>query len=251
MELQRLLCLVLLCCALGYATSPPSPTPAVHIASLDPDSVSVSGISSGADFAAQFHTAFSSTVSGVCIFAGQAPHCAVQLFPNESPEKGSSKSVPYCDGCPNGTTLGYDHCKKHPEIINASILSRRAAQQAASGSIDPLHYLQAPSQRVYLYRGTHDTTYNKGSVNGTANFYRNLMDPATINTQLYFETRIDSGHLGGLLVHMYTFVRLYVCMHVCMCMSMCIISYQYLALTRDSAKRKASKDAITTVQASA
>jgi hypothetical protein len=181
--------------ATGPVTAPLRPS--VHVVPLDPGSVSISGISSGADFAAQFHTAFSSKVMGVCIFAGQAPHCAVQLFPTETPEQGSSISVPYCDGCPNGTSIGYDHCKKHPEIINVPILCKRAAQQAASGAIDPLHYLQDPSQRVYLYRGTHDTTYNKGAVNGTANFYRALMNPGTVSTQLYFETDIDSGHLGG------------------------------------------------------
>lgn len=33
--------------------------------------------------------------------------------------KGSNPSVPYCDGCPPGYTIGYDHCKRHPNITQS------------------------------------------------------------------------------------------------------------------------------------
>jgi hypothetical protein len=42
--------------------------------------VTISGLSSGADFASQFHLAFSSQVIGSAIFAGQAPMCAIVHF---------------------------------------------------------------------------------------------------------------------------------------------------------------------------
>ena len=42
---------------------------------LDPSSISVSGFSSGADFAIQFHIAFSQRVVGAAAFAGQPYHC--------------------------------------------------------------------------------------------------------------------------------------------------------------------------------
>ena len=55
------------------AEKPPAPLPRLRI---DPSSISVSGLSSGADFAAQFQVAYSKTVTGVGVFAGQPFHCA-------------------------------------------------------------------------------------------------------------------------------------------------------------------------------
>jgi hypothetical protein len=47
------------------APAPPAPVPVpVSPVAIDSSSVSISGISSGADFAAQFHTAFSSRLMG-------------------------------------------------------------------------------------------------------------------------------------------------------------------------------------------
>ena len=43
---------------------------------IQPDSVSVSGISSGADLAHQLHVAYSSTIHGVGLVAASPYHCA-------------------------------------------------------------------------------------------------------------------------------------------------------------------------------
>ena len=51
--------------------------PQLHIAK---DGVSISGLSSGADFVVQFQVAFSEVVKGLGVFAGQPYHCAVQMF---------------------------------------------------------------------------------------------------------------------------------------------------------------------------
>ena len=77
--------------------------------SIDPHAVSISGISSGADMAVQMQVAYSESICGVGVFAGQAYHCAVQRFPNDtlSRKPKDLQSVPYCDGCPKGTTLIY------------------------------------------------------------------------------------------------------------------------------------------------
>jgi poly(3-hydroxybutyrate) depolymerase len=72
---------------------------------IDPTGISISGISSGGDMAAQFQVAFSSVVAGSGIFAGQSYHCAVQYFPGEPLSNKSNPSVPYCDGCPENTTV--------------------------------------------------------------------------------------------------------------------------------------------------
>jgi poly(3-hydroxybutyrate) depolymerase len=46
--------------------------PQLHI---DNAGISISGISSGADMAVQMQVAFSSSICGVGVFAGQAYHC--------------------------------------------------------------------------------------------------------------------------------------------------------------------------------
>eukprot|EP00037_Helgoeca_nana_P029548 m.353740 g.353740 ORF g.353740 m.353740 type:complete len:392 (+) comp27996_c0_seq4:1687-2862(+) len=159
-----------------------------HTGIADVNSVSVSGISSGADMAAQLQVVLSRTFMGVGIFAGQAYHCAVYRFPLD-PLKAPNPSVPYCDGCPKGETLTYDHCKNLPNITSAPPLVARATAAAAAGEIDDLATLR--TRRAFLYRGKSDTTYNKGSVNATANVFRALMPPESV----HFEDRIDSPHL--------------------------------------------------------
>ena len=62
------------------------------------------------------------------------------------------RSRPYCDGCPAGKTLTYDHCKRHPEWqVNVSGLVEYAKAAAANGDIDPLATLA--TRRAFLYRG--------------------------------------------------------------------------------------------------
>lgn len=92
---------------------------------------SVSGLSSGADFALQYMVAFSQDTLGAGIFAGQPYLCAVQRFgaqedpvvpaPDWPSDPGSSaSSLPrFCvGGCEPGTTLTYDHCKREPGILS-------------------------------------------------------------------------------------------------------------------------------------
>ena len=50
---------------------------------IDRASISIAGCSHAADFAHQFHIAFSSIISASCIFAGQPYHCAVTRFPKD------------------------------------------------------------------------------------------------------------------------------------------------------------------------
>ena len=83
--------------------------------------ITVSGISSGADFVVNLHVAHSSTISGVGVFAGQAYHCSVTRFPPD-PMVPINPAVPVCEGCPPGMTVGYDHCKNNPEYVDVSLL---------------------------------------------------------------------------------------------------------------------------------
>ena len=169
--------------------------------------IGISGISSGADFAAHFLVAASDVLAGAGIFAGQAPSCAVTAFAGEAQVLCSSQpagaqgpgcvglnttGAAPCIGCDYGLTIAYDHCKAPPGIAltDTAQLVAQAAAAAAAGEVPPLANLR--SARVFLYRGTRDTVYQDGSVNKTLDFFSALVaDPAT---QLRFEASVPSAH---------------------------------------------------------
>ena len=114
--------------------------------------------------------------------AGQAPHCAVTYFKGE-PLVRRSRRVPLCDGCPEGKTLTFDHCKNSATATataDSDRLVAAARRRAASGGIDPLHHLA--ERRVFLFRGTRDEVYAESTVNTTFAFARQLMPPQRVNT---------------------------------------------------------------------
>ena len=154
---------------------------------------SVSGLSSGADAAVQLLVAYSSLFAGAGVFAGQGYHCAVTRFPGDKLYLSSaSPDVPYCDSCPPGFTLGYDHCKTADTVAattNVSLLVTKARERATASTIDSLAALA--SRRVFLYRGLNDTTYNGGSVRATTDFVRAFLPDSAVQ----FEESIQSEHL--------------------------------------------------------
>lgn len=81
------------CCPAPPPPPPPaSPLPPLNI---DPTKITISGISSGADFVVNLHVAHSKTISGVGVFAGQAYHCSVTRF-SRDPMVPLNPSVPVC-----------------------------------------------------------------------------------------------------------------------------------------------------------
>lgn len=154
---------------------------------LSINGVTVSGISSGADFAAQFAVAYSDVLTGSAIFAGQAFMCALQRFEgepqfvcdeqkktNQGPGCVGYPDMGQCIGCDVGKTLGYDHCKvpawpSGPGWVNVSLLTRLADSAAAAGFVSPTSHLS--TARTYLYRGSRDTVYLDGAVNRTRDFF--------------------------------------------------------------------------------
>ena len=66
----------------------------------------------------------------------------------------------------------YDHCKRMPHLVNVSLLLEYARNQSAAGTIDGLGNLSGTN--VYLYRGTKDTCYRKGSVQHSQTFFESL-----------------------------------------------------------------------------
>jgi hypothetical protein len=166
--------------------------------------VTISGISSGADLAMQFHVANSDIVNGSAIFAGQAYGCAITRFDGEPqytcavvPDGPGCEGMPWgpapCLGCDAGMTLAYDHCKQTPNITAsagaiAKLVAYARAEEAA-GNIPALANLRSSS--VYLYRGTKDETYKDGAVNATqATFAALGVPPASMR----FDAGVPSGH---------------------------------------------------------
>lgn len=137
---------------------------------LERDQITISGLSSGADFAVNFQVAYSSSISGSCIFAGQSYHC----------------SSTFHRSCKTGDL------RKVKDIMP---LVNYAKSEEAKGTIDPLKDLG--SARVYLYRGTKDHRYQKNydidSVGLVQKFFAFFSkDP---DSQLYFEDRVTSTHV--------------------------------------------------------
>eukprot|EP00466_Bigelowiella_natans_P018723 jgi/Bigna1/146001/aug1.107_g20709 len=166
---------------------------------LDPTRVFVGGFSNGADFAHQFHVAYSGKISGACIVAGQPYRCATTYFGGSDPLVtklgGNRFAVPYCNNCPydrtnsSRYTLSYDHCKHRPDVIDVDKLVDYVRR---GGDLDDPSNLRDPRQRVYIFKGTYDETYLPGSVAAVEEFYSQLMqDP---NEQVLFEHSVVAGH---------------------------------------------------------
>ena len=105
---------------------------------IDRGGVMTAGCSNTADFAHQFHVAFSSIVSGSCIFSGMPYHCAVTRFPNDymvSKSRSTAAGI-HCDGCDANGTLTYDHCKNHPLNVDVGLLASYAESPPAGHLID-------------------------------------------------------------------------------------------------------------------
>src|SRR5947209_8007667 len=69
---------------------------------IDPAKVSISGISSGAFMANQFHIAHSKLIMGAGIIAGGLYGCAVEGIVNDSPESLDSLATGPCMSWPGG-----------------------------------------------------------------------------------------------------------------------------------------------------
>ena len=193
--------------------------PKAPVLNVDPSGISCSGISSGADFAVQFATAFSQNVMGVGVFAGQPYHCAVTRFPldktfpcNETKPAGHGPVgpagcqvdpfvLPTVPASPSGEGLLWDHCKgctpqslaqliEHPKLVNITVLEQYAHASADSGLIDGVGNLS--SMRAFIYRGTKDACYTHGVMAQTSGWFAHFAHNAT--AQVRFVDDVPSLH---------------------------------------------------------
>jgi poly(3-hydroxybutyrate) depolymerase len=129
------------------------------------DETSVSGLSSGAYMAGQFHVAHSSIVKGAGLVAGGPYGCAASFdmkFNLQSPPGGNV--IMAWNGCMEAgfQTMG---------LPDPDRLTQHAKQLAAQGRIDALTGLAADS--VYIYTGKDDHTVLEPIVAAAADFYKN------------------------------------------------------------------------------
>jgi poly(3-hydroxybutyrate) depolymerase len=147
--------------------------PAPHAAA----GITVSGISSGAAFAAQVAVAFSGTVRGAAIFAGKPWMC--ERVANAVWEPGVSEST----------------CNVRPDLINLSALESAAAAAEQNGDIDPLSQMQQAGGRYYVYRGSSDPIYREvdgvSALNYTASFFARYAGPTAVKKEI---DTVNSGH---------------------------------------------------------
>jgi poly(3-hydroxybutyrate) depolymerase len=139
-------CLVIaLAATLARTTFAAEPLPSFNV---DLAQTSVSGLSSGAFMAGQFHVAFSETVIGAGIVAGGPYGCAEGQL---------------------GTAL--NRCMQtHSGPPDPAHLLRRAEELAEQDAIDPLAGLAG--DRVYVFSGSADRTVTPSVVDAAVAFYR-------------------------------------------------------------------------------
>lgn len=128
---------------------------------------SVSGLSSGAYMAGQFHVAYSETVMGAGIVAGGPYDCA---------EGQLSVALNRCMDTVSG-------------VPDPARLMSRAEGRAARGEIDPLTGLA--DDRVYVFSGTQDGTVTPAVVAQVPEFYRRA---GIAQAAIAFEDAVPAGH---------------------------------------------------------
>ncbi len=143
-----------------------APAPPAATYRIDPDSITVSGISSGGFMATQLQVAHSSRIAGAGIIAAGPYYCA----------EGSLT-----------TALGA--CINPPEPPEAATGIAHARERAESGAIDDVAGLG--DDRVWLFHGTADGVVARPVVEALADFYRAYVPDANIE----LVTDVEAAHL--------------------------------------------------------
>ena len=164
---HSLLLSALLALGAHAAEAPPLPGYAADLSQT-----SISGLSSGAFMATQFHVAYSASLVGVGVVAGGPYYCA-----------GSYDTLPTLHNalfiCMSPLGPGPDGAK----------LAGRAAEFAAAGLIDDPANLA--DDRVYLFSGMADRTVVTKVVDQTGAFYRSVGVAAG---SIRYDKSVDAGH---------------------------------------------------------
>jgi poly(3-hydroxybutyrate) depolymerase len=132
---------------------------------IDPQSVTVSGVSSGAFMAMQMGVAYSSSIHGVASVAGGPYWCA----------QGDSNKA-------------QTDCMSQPNRVDVSQLTRAAEQWAHDSAIDTLSNLQR--QKIYIYASPKDAIIKPEMSLKQIEFYGHYRSTSDI----HFENSVLSAH---------------------------------------------------------
>jgi poly(3-hydroxybutyrate) depolymerase len=152
------------------------------------EETSVSGLSSGAYMAGQFHVAYSSIIKGAGLVAGGPYACAESLnFKFNLPSPPLSLA-----GGSNATTAQIGCMQTGLQVLgipDPNRLAQHAQQLASKGLIDPLTGLSA--DRVYIYTGKDDRTVLEPIASAGAAFYQHA---GVLEAQIKFVKGRPGGH---------------------------------------------------------
>ena len=144
---------------------------------IDPSSVSVSGVSSGADLAHQLHVAYSSKIHGAGLIAASPYHCA---------RNDANTALQYCSN--TGAAFGLPYTGP-PSEAHLDTLLRDTATAFGNGEIDDPAGVR--SARVYLFSGTRDSKVPQAVVKTVEAYYQKLgVDRANLATRY----DVPTGH---------------------------------------------------------
>lgn len=153
--------------------------PALPTLNLDPDQITVSGISSGAFMAVQFGVAHSAAVHGVAATAGGPYFCAGK---DSWAGAGASKTIARCmQGDP-----AYPGIPIAQSDIDLMVSSTRA--WASKGLIDDSANLA--QQKVWMFHGYNDGVVKKPVTDALATWYGMF----TTTTNLFYKDELNAGH---------------------------------------------------------
>lgn len=149
---------VLACCLLA-AGAQAAPLPQLNIKL---DETSVSGLSSGAYMAVQFHVANSSFVKGAGIIAGGPYDCA----------KDDQETALTVCSCVGGTCDKAQVLQQVPNDVQVTSQNARASRIDATANL--------ANSKVWLFSGSTDSVVPTEAVTALRNYYRNFMPDANI-----------------------------------------------------------------------
>ncbi len=132
---------------------------------IDPQAISISGISSGAFMAVQMGVAFSETFMGIGSVAGGIYSCAL--------------------GQP---LLATEQCMKNPASIQVDFLVQHTKNLAQYQYIDPIQNLE--KQRIYIFSSVADSVVQTEAGHKLAQYYSNFIP----DNQILFENTPATEH---------------------------------------------------------
>ena len=145
---------------------------------IDPAAVATVGLGDAADFAHQFHIAFSQQVSGACIFSGQPFNCAISGFSADSAAWHAEMAA-----LGGAASSANDHCKSNPDVVDVGSLVDYPRRHCGQNPVDVpecfddvIHVKRA---RVFLFRGTQDNVSAAGAIENVDGLLAQMVtDPA-------------------------------------------------------------------------